>query len=114
MAEPQILEIVNGPSRKELWLQTPKIDDWVASKDVTQLPVLFHIGDHKEQTPFYIYLDEISTMRNMESGVMFYGQTIDPISGERQWVEGQYDYNEKTGIAWVKPLETAYEDEPPK
>ncbi len=110
MQEPQILDIVNGPGRKELWLQTPRIDDWVAAKDVTQLPVLFHIGDKYAQTPFSIYLEEIMTMENTENGIMFYGQTIDPITGERMWVEGQYDYRERTGIAWVKPLEAAYRD----
>jgi hypothetical protein len=110
MKTPEILEIVNGPNRKQLWLQTPKIDDWVASKSITQLPVQFQIGTKFSQKPFLIYLEEIMTMENSTNAIMFYGQTIDPISGDRMLVEGQYDYKELTGIAWVKSLEDAYSE----
>lgn len=108
----RVFKIFSGPERRFLWLQTPRIDDWTAPKEVTQLPIPFLIGDNElSKREFLVYLDEIKTMDNNTTGILFRGKTIDPINGQGYIIEGQYDYAEKTGLAEVTEYESPEDDE---
>ncbi len=113
MTEPQTLNIVDGPSKKQLWQQAPIIDNWVSSKSLTQVAVQFSIGTRFESTPVHIYIKLVKTIENDPDSVLFYGQTIDAESGASRYVEGQYNFVEKTGIAQLYESTDLYNDPSP-
>ncbi|MGM0596698.1 MAG: hypothetical protein ACQES9_06625 [Myxococcota bacterium] len=97
-------KILDGPEKKELWRQARQMDNWVAKKEITQLPVRFVMSVEHAQFECFIYLDKISTMTNSNSEVIFSGQMIDSISGDTLQVEGQYDFKQKSGQAWFEKI----------
>jgi hypothetical protein len=110
MTEIKNLSIIDGPNKNQLWRQAPIIDDWVSSRSKTQMAVQFYIGSQFASEAFNIYLKMIKTIENDPNIVLFYGQTVDPITGNLQYVEGQYNLVLKTGIAEVHPPEDVYKD----
>jgi hypothetical protein len=97
----KVLEIFDGPDKRMLWTQTPKLDEWTAPKEVTLLPVTFLIGTKfDEPHTYYIYLEQISTMQG--DTIFFKGTTIDPVTSQSATVEGQFDYKAKTGLVEFK------------
>ncbi|MBU1241374.1 hypothetical protein KKF84_13235 [Myxococcota bacterium] len=113
MTKSQTLNIVDGPNKKQLWHQSPIIDDWVSTKSHTQVAVQFSIGTKFENEPFHIYLKLVKTIENDEDSVMFFGQTIDQETGATRYVEGQYNFIEKTGIAQVYEEQRIDDDQTP-
>jgi len=97
-----LFRIFDGPDKKDLWMRTPRIDSFQASKEITQLPVLFLCEFENRKVRFSVYLDNIIRMENDENSVLFRGTALDNITAESVVVEGQYDFTARTGFLEIR------------
>ena len=97
-----IFRIFDGPDKKDLWMRTPRIDDFQSSKEITQLPVLFLVEHGEQKHRFHVYLDGITRMDNDPDSVIFRGTSIDPVSAESVIVQGQYNFVERKGMMEIR------------